>query len=152
MKILMHMCCARCAAYPISKLMEEGNEVFGLYYNPNIHTDVEFEKRADSVIKFSEIKGFNVFYYPDLVVEVDSLEELDLTRYDLRIKRTFELGKDLGYDAVSTSLLASPNLDHDKILEIGHKYSKMFDIPFYDEDFREGFLEGQKMIEKLGLY
>lgn len=152
MKILMHMCCARCSAYPITKLMEEGNEVFGLYYNPNIHTDVEFEKRADSVKKFSEIKQFNVFYYPDLVVEVKSLEELDLTRYDLRIRRTFELGKDLGYDAVSTSLLCSPDLDHDNILEIGHKYSKMFDIPFYDEDFREGFLEGQEMIEELGLY
>lgn len=152
MKLLMHMCCASCSALPIKKLMEKGVDVDGLYYNPNIHTDEEFEKIADSVKKFSEIQGFNVFYYPDLIVEVDSLEAFDLTRYDLRIKKTFELGKELGYDAISTSLLTNPNLDHEKVMEIGHKYSKMFDIPFYDEDFREGFLESCEIIKKLGLY
>ncbi len=152
MKLLMHMCCASCSAFPIRTLMDKGVDVDGLYYNPNIHTDEEFKKIADSVKKFSEIQGFNVFYYPDLKVDVDSLEAFDLTRYDLRIKRTFELAKELGYDAITTSLLSNPSMDHEKVLEIGHRYEKMFDIPFYDEDFREGFLESCEIIKKLGLY
>lgn len=152
MKLLMHICCARCAAYPIRKLKEQGIDIDGLYYNPNIHTEDEFEKIADSVKRFSVLEQFNVFYYPDLIVQADSLEAFDLTRYDLRIKRTFELAKELNYDAVSTSLLINPNLDHDKVLEIGHKYAKMFNILFYDEDFRDGFLKSVDIVKKLGLY
>ena len=102
--------------------------------------------------RLSNIDKFNIFYYPDLTVEVENLEDFDLTRYDNRIKRTFELGKEMGYDAVTTSLLVSPHLDHEEILMIGHKYSALYQIPFYDEDFRVGYVKGRNRAKRLGLY
>ena len=37
MKTLMHICCAPCANRPIAALREEGIELAGFWYNPNIH-------------------------------------------------------------------------------------------------------------------
>lgn len=36
MKTLMHICCAPCANRPIAALREEGIELAGFWYNPNI--------------------------------------------------------------------------------------------------------------------
>ena len=75
-----------------------------------------------------------MFIYPEVSDKL-ILKEACIDTHEVRIKKTFELGKELGYDAVSTSLLVSPKLDHDYILSVGLKYSESFDIPFYYEAF-----------------
>ena len=37
MKIVLHICCGVCAAGVVERLTSEGHEVFGFFYNPNIH-------------------------------------------------------------------------------------------------------------------
>ncbi|MGW8220613.1 MAG: epoxyqueuosine reductase QueH, partial [Syntrophobacteria bacterium] len=32
MKILLHICCAPCAVYPLRVLEDEGSKVFGFFY------------------------------------------------------------------------------------------------------------------------
>ncbi|HIC87141.1 MAG TPA: hypothetical protein EYP03_02720, partial [Aquificae bacterium] len=49
-KILLHICCAPCACYPI-KVLKEEFEVFGLWYNPNIHPFTEYKRRLEEVKK-----------------------------------------------------------------------------------------------------
>ncbi len=157
MKILMHMCCAPCAVYPVESLQIKGQKVDGLYYNPNIHPYEEFEKREENVDKLANDKGFNVFYYPDYEEDLwEALRDNDEKRcemcYSKRLKKLFEVGKEMGYDAVTTSLLVSPYQKHDVIKKLAEKYSKKYDIPFYYEDFRVGYREGQKKAKDYGLY
>ncbi|MBW2596670.1 MAG: epoxyqueuosine reductase QueH, partial [Deltaproteobacteria bacterium] len=33
MKILLHICCAPCAIYPVDILRRDGHEVTGIFYN-----------------------------------------------------------------------------------------------------------------------
>lgn len=134
MKLLMHMCCASCAAEPVSILKEKGIETDGLYFKECLQQSKVSKSYEDKIIKLSKNQDVNVFIYPEVSDKL-ILEEACFDTHEVRIKKTFELGKELGYDAVSTSLLVSPKLDHDYILSVGHKYSESFDIPFYYEAF-----------------
>ena len=50
MKILLHICCAQCAVYPLQALRDAGHEVQGFFYNPNIHPYQEYHRRlADAL-------------------------------------------------------------------------------------------------------
>ncbi len=157
MKLLMHMCCAPCATYPVSVLKAKGIEVDGLYYNPNIHPIEEFAKREESLEKLSAKEGFLVHYLPDFDEDLWlALESKDMDRcrmcYETRLEKAFAYAKAHGYDAVTTSLLVSPYQKHEMIIEIAEKYAKQFDITFYYEDFRTGYRQGQKMAKDMGLY
>lgn len=157
MKVLMHMCCAPCAVYPVQSMKEKGIEIDGLYYNPNIHPLEEFEKREENVEKLAEKEGFSVHYLPDFKEDLWlALESKDQNKcnmcYEMRLKKAFEFAKEHGYDAVTTSLLVSPYQQHELIIEIAEKYAKVYDIPFYYEDFRVGYRAGQRMAREYGLY
>lgn len=157
MKILMHMCCAPCAIYPVTHIMAQGHIVDGLYYNPNIHPYEEFVKREENIEKLAEMKGFFVHYLPDFNQDLWlALREGDTKRcqmcYDMRLKETFRFAKENAYDAVTTSLLISPYQKHDLIIKTALKYEKMYDIKFYYEDFRPYYQEGRKMAQGFNLY
>ena len=157
MKVLMHMCCAPCAVYPVESMKEKGIEIDGLYYNPNIHPIEEFKKREENVEKLARDKGFDVYYYPDYEEDLwQALREGDKSRcamcYSKRLKKLFEVGKEKGYEAVTTSLLVSPHQDHELIKKIGNKLSDKYGIKFYYEDFRVGYRDGQKKAKEYGLY
>ena len=50
MKLLLHICCAPCAVAITDTLMNRPEMALeGIYYNPNIHPSVEFQKRRDTV-------------------------------------------------------------------------------------------------------
>lgn len=133
MKILMHMCCSNCADYPINYFKENHIEADVLYYEKCIHEDERADNHENDIKILSEKYHVNVFIYPK--VSTNLLDDQEICLDDIRIKKTFELGKELGYDAVTTSLLVSPGLDHEKIVEIGLKYSEFFQIPFFYKDF-----------------
>jgi predicted adenine nucleotide alpha hydrolase (AANH) superfamily ATPase len=57
MRILLHVCCGPCALYPLRRLREQGHEVTGLFYNPNIHPYQEFRRRLDAVRHFAQETG-----------------------------------------------------------------------------------------------
>jgi len=53
---LIHICCAHCAAYTIEHWKQQGHEVGGFWYNPNIHPYMEHQSRLESVKKLAEEK------------------------------------------------------------------------------------------------
>ena len=53
MKILVHICCANCAIYPVKVLHELGGEVTGYFFNHNIHPYQEFRRRLDAVHEYA---------------------------------------------------------------------------------------------------
>ena len=54
MKILLHQCCGPCSIYPLSRLLEDGHEPHGYFYNPNIHPYKEYEKRRETLKEYNE--------------------------------------------------------------------------------------------------
>ncbi|HQP92145.1 MAG TPA: epoxyqueuosine reductase QueH, partial [Candidatus Omnitrophota bacterium] len=62
-KVLLHICCGPCAIYPVNFLRQEGFEVEGFFYNPNIHPFSEYEKRYDAVLKCGERLGLGIIYH-----------------------------------------------------------------------------------------
>ncbi len=158
MRLLMHMCCAPCASYPIQKLREEGHEVYGLFYNPNIHPYTEYEKRLEAVKQLEKLYDMPMIY----IDEYDLEEFLRRTVYRenircqycyaMRLERAASVAKKGKFDAFTTSLLVSPMQKHDIIKELGKQAGKKFDTKFYYEDFRPYWKNSVERSKELGLY
>lgn len=157
MKLLMHMCCAPCAVYPVDSLLEEGMEIEGLFYNPNIHPIEEYERRRENVSIFSGLYDLKVSYIEDFRQKdweefTGSDHERCSMCYGIRMEKTAKYAADNGYDAFTTSLLVSPYQKLDLIVELAEKYAKLYNINFLYKDFRTGFRLGQQKARDLGLY
>ena len=72
--------------------------------------------------------------------------------YRVRLEKAAKYAKENGYDAFSTTLLISPYQNHEGLKKVGEEMSKKYDIPFFYEDFRPGFRQGQAKARELGLY
>ncbi len=158
MKILLHMCCAPCALYPLSRLTEEGWETSGFFYNPNIHPYLEYRKRLDTVRDFASRTGLEVS-----VRDGYDLDEF-LCRtagtgphrcehcYRLRLGAAGLAARDGGFPAFTTSLLYSKFQKHDLIAAVARETAEEYGVEFYYEDFRRGWREGIVESRALGLY
>ena len=69
MKILLHICCGPCACYPVERLQKEQFEIYGYWYNPNIHPYTEYRKRLENVIKFAEKTNLHIIYQDEYELE-----------------------------------------------------------------------------------
>lgn len=58
MKVVLHICCGVCAAGAAERLLAEGHQILGLFYNPNIHPEEEFRRRLDVALRVSRELGF----------------------------------------------------------------------------------------------
>lgn len=156
-KLLLHACCGPCLMWPLKELKEAGVDVSLLFYNPNIHPNVEWERRLDNTVKVAR------HYDVPLIVRGCSLAEEWLQRadqgkercrfcYEIRMTCVAEEALKGGFDAVSSSLLVSPYQDRDLILKEGEKAVEGRGLTFVPYDWREGFRKGQKMARDLGLY
>ncbi|MDR0919948.1 MAG: epoxyqueuosine reductase QueH, partial [Oscillospiraceae bacterium] len=61
-KMLLHCCCAPCSSYVMEYLYPKYNcELF--FYNPNISTKMEYEKRLDELFRYNKAADFNAIIY-----------------------------------------------------------------------------------------
>ncbi len=157
MRILSHICCAPCFTYPLKRLEEEGHDVTGFFYNPNIHPYQEYKNRKVALEKYVELRAAKVIYKDDYDIENylrGSLDAEDRCRfcYTLRLSETAKTAVRLGFDAFTTTLLISPYQKHEMLAEVGKKIADENDIEFYYEDFREGYGESREIANALELY
>jgi predicted adenine nucleotide alpha hydrolase (AANH) superfamily ATPase len=157
MKLLMHMCCAPCSTYPVKSFREEGIDITGLFYNPNIHPLEEYQLRCDTVKAYAKIVDLDVKYEDGFMEDIwanykgDSDSRCTMC-YSLRLDKVAAYAKENGYDAFTTSLLVSPYQKHDLIKMLGEKYAKKYGIEFIYRDFRPFFREGQAIAKEMNLY
>lgn len=158
MKILLHICCANCVIYPFQKMGERGTEVIGYFFNPNIHPYQEYQKRLDSLKKYSDPVGLNVIYRDEYLLEefLKNVSHRGKERcqycYNVRLEATAQEAKERRCDGFSTTLLQSTHQNHDLIKETGERIGREVEIPFYYEDFRPGWRKGLEVSKALGLY
>jgi len=158
MKVLLHVCCANCALYPLKKLKEAGDEAFGFFYNPNIQPYQEYVKRLEAVKMMEEELKVKMIYQDRYELEdffrrvVFREGERCRICYHWRLEAAARVARKGKFDVFTSTLLGSKLQDHNLIKEIGMAVGKEIGVDFYCLDFREGWKEGIEMSQKLGLY
>jgi predicted adenine nucleotide alpha hydrolase (AANH) superfamily ATPase len=76
MEILLHICCAPCCLLPYEHLSDEGHQVTGYFYNPNVHPFIEFRRRMKSLKVLQERLPIEVIYEEDYGLG-DYLKQVD---------------------------------------------------------------------------
>ncbi len=159
MKILVHICCAPCFTYPYKRLAEEGHEVVGFWYNPNIHPYMEYKTREESLKKYAEIENVEVVYdaydfINYLKMQLQDIERPERCRrcYSYRLEKAAIYAKENDFDAFTTTLLVSHHQYHEAIKKVGDEMADRYGISFYYEDFREGLHQGNAITRTYGLY
>ena len=159
MKILLHTCCAPCSVYCIQRLREMNIEMDVYWYNPNIHPYMEYKARRDTLKEYTKMINVNAIFEEEYGLRefcknvVNDLENRCINYcYRVRLEKTAKYAKEHGYDAFSTTLLISPYQNHEGLKKVGEEMAQKYNIPFFYEDFRPGFREGQAKAREIGLY
>ncbi len=160
-RVLLHICCGPCAVWPVQWLKEQGFLVEGFWYNPNIHPWREYQARLDSCRYLAQSLDIRLHERPtggirSFLGEVRPEESLRPYRclkcYRLRLTATAAKARELGIDAITTTLLVSPYQDHDAICEIGRLVAHEYGLSLIDADWRSGFRGARSISRKMGLY
>ncbi|MDF9408690.1 epoxyqueuosine reductase QueH [Pelotomaculum isophthalicicum JI] len=158
MKILLHICCGPCSIYPVQQLRETGMDIYGYFYNPNIHPYTEFERRKETLEKYAADIGLNVIFDNNYQLEefLQGIVHRESKRcqfcYSMRLSQAARVARKGEFDYFSTTLLVSPYQKHDLIRETGEAIGDRYGVPFYYADFRNGYREAVGLSKKLGMY
>ncbi len=161
MKLLVHICCGPCVIEVLRDLRYAvTNDLYGFFYNPNIHPRSEYERRKESfqyyIENFESAEVFYPQYHPQ-----EFFDNVDYKLgfparcefcWKLRLEKTAEFAKDNKMDAFTTTLLVSPHQDIDKINDIGKELSCKYELEFISRPFRKLFSKGRKDAKEKGLY
>jgi predicted adenine nucleotide alpha hydrolase (AANH) superfamily ATPase len=157
-KVLIHACCAHCAAYTAEHWRREGYEIGGYWYNPNIHPFTEHQARLESMqVLAGKIdlpliieEGYEMVEYFRRVAG----DEANRCRhcFDLRLTRTAEVAQKHSYDAFTTTLLISPHQKHDVLKETGERVARDYGIEFLYADLRKRYSDSRHITKPMDLY
>jgi len=157
-KVLVHICCAHCAAYTVEHWRKEGWEVGAFWYNPNIHPFMEHQNRLESVKSLAQKMDFPLIVSPDYdIVEYFRRvagHETERCRdcFEIRLQKTAETARAHGYDAFTTTLLISPHQKHEVIIEVARKIAAETGIAFNYADLRKRYSDSRHITKPMELY
>lgn len=157
-KVLVHVCCAHCAAYTVEYWRGEGYEVGGLWYNPNIHPFTEHQQRLESVKALAKEINLPLIISPDYdIIEYFRRvagHETERCRhcFELRLTRTAEAAKANGYEGFTTTLLISPHQKHELIKEVGEGVAGGKGVEFFYADLRKRYSDSRHITKPMNLY
>jgi len=156
--VLVHCCCAHCAAYTVDYWRQQGYEVSGLWYNPNVHPYLEHQSRLGAMESFAQevalplfvVEGYDLVEYFRQVVGHES----DRCRYcyRLRLSRTARIARLMCFGAFTTTLLISSQQKHDILLEVGNELAREKGVYFLYADLRKYYSDSRHMTKPLNLY
>jgi len=158
MKVLLHICCANCAIYPIKTMRTEGLEVMGFFYRHNIHPYTECLKRQEALETYADQINLKVIYQEgyDLEGFIRNVAFREAERcnycYHDRLRSTALLARSGKFDYFSSTLLYSKHQNHELIRSMGESIGKTVGVPFFYRDYREGWKEGIEYSKQMGLY
>jgi epoxyqueuosine reductase len=158
MKVLLHVCCANCAIYPIKSMREDNLEVMGFFYRHNIHPYTECLKRQQALQDYAQTINLKVIYQEgyDLEAFIQNVVFRETDRcnycYHDRLRSTALLARRGKFDYFTTTLLYSKHQKHDIIRSMGESIGRTVGVPFYYRDYRKGWKEGIECSKQIGLY
>ena len=165
--LLLHVCCAPCSSYVLSVLAKDF-KITIIYYNPNITSYLEYEKRLNELKKFintvkyeNEVNlldcTYNNLEFFDKVKGLESEPEGGRRCYEcykLRLQYTATIAKEEKFDYFTTSLSISPYKNSDWLNEIGMELEKQYDVKYLIADFKKknGYKTSIELSKKYNLY
>jgi predicted adenine nucleotide alpha hydrolase (AANH) superfamily ATPase len=158
MKLLLHACCAPCAAPCVKSLREEEISPCLFWYNPNIHPYGEYEARRDCLAEFCGKENLQLEKHdeyghrPFLSAVFHAMDNRCEICYSLRLEKTASFAVENGYQAFSTSLLISPYQKHEEIRRAGEDAASRHGVSFLCRDFRPLFRKSRENARAMGMY
>ena len=158
MNVLLHICCAPCAIYPVQELRSSGMQLTGFFFNHNIHPFLEYRKRLETVRDYAAMVELEVIYRDEYRLEefleavAGAPEERCRYCYASRLEAAAAEAACSGFDAFTSTLLYSRYQKHDLIIQLGKLFAEKYGVRFYYVDFRSGWQKGIDISKKLGLY
>jgi predicted adenine nucleotide alpha hydrolase (AANH) superfamily ATPase len=161
MKIVLHICCAVCASGATEKLIQEGHQVFGYFFNPNIYPPEEYYHRLNDARRVSQELGFSLSegpYIPEewaravagLEIEPEGGSRCSVC-FKLRLQQAHKYMLTCGCDAFTCTLTMSSNKPAAVIGRIGRELAgeKYLEIDFKKKD---GLKRANELAKKWNLY
>ena len=163
-KLLLHSCCAPCSSACLERL-KDIFDITVLYYNPNIDSDEEYQKRKAEQIRFLEETGWAKFidcdHEKERFVKMAQGLENEPERgkrcylcYGMRLERTAETAKKLGFDYFATTLTLSPHKNAEWLNELGFLAQEKYFVKYLPTDFKKkgGYQRSLQLSKEYGLY
>jgi epoxyqueuosine reductase len=161
MKVVLHICCAVCASAAAERLMSEGHEVRGFFYNPNIYPPEEYARRLENARIVAGKLGFQLDegdYTPGewdkAVISLENEPEGGKrcpVCFRLRLEKSYAFMQESGCKAFTTTLTMGSNKPGPLIGGIGQEVGGK---SFLERDFKkkEGFKRAGELALRWGLY
>jgi len=162
-KLLLHVCCATCAAYVLETLHSD-YDLTAYYYNPNIYPKEEYQKRLTEARDYCQENSISFIEEPpdqDRWFLLTKGHENDSERgercticYEIRLEKTAQYAQKNGFDIFGTDLSISPHKDAKRLNRLGKELEKAYGVKYLEADFkkREGFKKAMELSRKQGFY
>ncbi len=163
-KVLLHACCAVCAAHPIELLKNMGYKPIVYFFNPNIFPSEELERRLDELIVYSEKKNIELIvdmqesskwydYISGLENEPEKGKRCSKC-FEYRLLHTAIKALKLSISKFTTTLTVSPHKNSKVIFEIAKDIAFKHELEFLDIDFKKqnGFLKSMQIAKEENFY
>ncbi len=161
--MLLHVCCANCAAYPV-RLLGANFDITMFFYNPNIHPREEYLTRLKDVERLSKISNIPLIagtYDPERWFKLT--EDLEgepeggkrcLQCFRMRLEETAGLAVKKAMDIFAATLSVSPHKNAGVINEAGLSISGKYGIDYYASDLKkkDGFKKTNELSRSYGFY
>lgn len=163
-KVLLHACCAVCAAYPIEFLRELGYEPVVYFFNPNIYPKDEYERRLLELENYSGKKNVELIIdetsvsgWYDFIMGFESEPERGkrCSRcFEYRLIFTAVKALKLGIPTFTTTLTVSPHKDSKVIFDIAEEIAFKHELEFLKIDFKKqnGYLKTMQIAKSENFY
>lgn len=164
-KLLLHSCCAPCSSY-VLEYLREYFDITVFFYNPNISSSIEYEKRVQEEIRLIEAYNRQVktgnFENMNSTSNAGLIEILEATYepsefyeaikgyehckeggercrkcFELRLRKSAKVAKKGGFDFFTTTLTISPLKNTDWLNEIGAREGEQEEVLFLPSDFKK---------------
>jgi epoxyqueuosine reductase len=161
MRVALHICCAICAAGAAERLIQEGHQVVGYFYNPNIYPPEEYRLRLENARKVAHELGFELKegpYEPEvwdalvkgLENEPEGGQRCPLC-FKMRLQKTHQVMLESGCEAFASTLTMGSNKSAVLIEQLAREAGRE---TFISRDFKkkEGFKRAGELSRQWGLY
>ena len=160
-RILLHICCGPCAAYPFTKLADE-YDVTAYFYDPNIHPESEYRMRLEEAKKYFSDKCEVIEgpYDPETFFERAKGLENEPEKgkrcaecFDIRLTGTAQFAAENGFETFTTALTISPHKDSEQVNTAGKLAAIKYGISYLDNNWKKqnGYLLGTQLSRAAGL-
>jgi len=150
-KLLLLSCCAPCSCGVIKYLAQQGRAFTVLFYNPNIDTQEEYQKRLaenQRVCEQFSVPFVSLPYEPQVWCEAVKGLEQEPERgkrcsvcFELRLKKAARYAKENGFTAFSSVLGISRHKDLEQVNAAAARAEQAVGLAYDKTNWRKGGLE-----------